>query len=67
MDPQITIGGDAGQPYLVSELDSPAVKAFTAVLDSVEKVTQNKKVTLGTVGNDCGCGGGGCNPDTCDC
>ena len=67
VDPQITIGGDAGQPYLVSEIDSPAVKAFALVLDAVEEVVRGKKVTLGTIANDCGCGGGGCNPDTCDC
>ena len=66
MDPKITIGGDAGQPYLVSEVDSPAVKAFTSVLDSVEEVMRGR-VTLGTIANDCGCGSGGCNPDKCDC
>jgi Mrp family chromosome partitioning ATPase len=66
VDPQITIGGDAGQPYLVSDVDSPAVKAFTSVLDSVEEVMRGR-VTLGTIANDCGCGSGGCNPDTCDC
>ncbi len=67
VDPKITIGGDAGQPYLVSEVDSPAVKAFTSVLDSVEEVMRGR-VTLGTIAsNACGCGSGGCNPDKCDC
>jgi ATP-binding protein involved in chromosome partitioning len=68
LDPQVTIGGDAGQPYLVSGSDSPAVKAFSEVLDSVEKATSNR-ASLAPIqqGTDCGCGGGGCNPNKCDC
>ena len=67
LDPKITIGGDAGQPHLVSNTDSPAVRAFADLLDTVENLTTNR-VSLDTVpAADCGCGGGGCNPDKCDC
>ena len=66
VDPKVTIGGDAGQPYLVSDIDSPAVKAFADLLDTVENVMSNR-VSLATVTeSDCGCAGS-CNPDTCDC
>ena len=67
LDPKITIGGDAGQPYLVSESDSPAVKAFSGLLDSVIKATENR-VSLAAIpeAKDCGCGGS-CDPDACDC
>jgi len=65
VDPKVTIGGDAGQPYLVSDVDSPAVTAFSALLDSVEEAMRGR-VSLNSVANDCGCGGD-CNPDTCDC
>jgi Mrp family chromosome partitioning ATPase len=66
VDPKITIGGDAGQPYLVSDVDSPAVTAFSALLDSVVEVMRGR-VTLAPIAGDCGCGTGGCNPDKCDC
>jgi hypothetical protein len=66
VDPKIAIGGDAGRPYLVSGVDSPAVTAFSGLLDAVEEVMRGR-VTLGTVAGGCGCGGGPCNPDSCDC
>ncbi len=68
LDPQVTIGGDDGQPYLVSDSDSPAVKAFSELLDSVEKATSNR-ISLAPIqaAADCGCGGGGCDPNKCDC
>jgi len=66
VDPKVTIGGDSGQPYLVSDVDSPAVKAFADLLDTVENVMSNR-VSLATVPeSDCGCAGS-CSPDTCDC
>jgi Mrp family chromosome partitioning ATPase len=67
LDPQVVIGGDAGQPYLVSQLESPAVKAFTALLDQVEKGLAGR-ISLKTVAPaaECGCGGS-CNPETCNC
>lgn len=66
VDPKITIGGDAGQPYLVSQADSPAVKAFSSLIAAVEEVMRGR-VSLGTIASGCGCGSGGCNPDKCDC
>ncbi len=68
MDPKVVVAGDDGAPYLSSVGDSPAITAFTHVVDNVEKICGKKKVTLGMAasGSDCGCGGT-CNPETCDC
>ena len=66
VDPRVVIAGDDGAPYLSSEGDSPAIKAFSVVIDNVEKATANKKVSLAMADSGCGCGGS-CNPDTCDC
>ena len=67
MDPRVVMGGDDGKPYLTSDSDSPAVKAFSAVVDNVIKQQAPvKPVTLATAGS-CGCGGGGCDPNKCDC
>ncbi|MBU0485503.1 MAG: P-loop NTPase [Proteobacteria bacterium] len=65
IDPQVVMGGDSGQPYLSSDADSPAVKAFEEVVTNVEKAMAGK-ITLAPVDAGCGCGGV-CNPDTCDC
>lgn len=82
MDPRVVIGGDSGQPYLSSDEDSPAVQAFTAVVDAVERrlpvkreeinPEQGLKLATGLTnvnesGCGCGCGDSGCNPDKCDC
>jgi ATP-binding protein involved in chromosome partitioning len=75
MDPRVVVGGDSGKPYLSSDEDSPAVKAFTAVVEAIElRLPVKKGVSLKTASkleniadSSCGCGGGGCNPDTCDC
>jgi len=79
MDPRVVVGGDSGKPYLSSNEDSPAVKAFAAVVEAVERrlpiikksveglklATGLQNATVSTGG--CGCGGGGCDPDKCDC
>ena len=66
MDPRVVIGGDAGSPYLSSQNDSPAVQAFAALLDKVQKNTAVDQVSLETVGA-CACGGA-CGPDDdCNC
>ena len=83
LDPRVVVGGDSGKPYLSSDEDSPAVKAFTAVVEAIErrlpinKSEDNKseeglKLATGlqnaTVSTGgCGCGDGGCNPNKCDC
>ncbi len=36
MDPQVVAGGDTGAPYLSSDADSPAVRAFAEVVRAVE-------------------------------
>ena len=65
MDPKVVLGGDDGQPYLASVGDSPAVAAFQELVDRVEKSMAGKP-SLDMASN-CGCAGGVCNPDTCDC
>jgi len=71
IDPKVVIAGDDGAPYLSSDNDSPAIKAFSQVIDNFENVIGKKKVSLQmapppAASSDCGCGGT-CNPDTCDC
>jgi Mrp family chromosome partitioning ATPase len=79
MDPRVVVGGDSGEPYLSSDEDSPAVKAFSAVVEAIERRLPVKKgVSLNTVSAaasgleniaaaSCGCGDSGCDPDKCDC
>lgn len=67
MDPRVVLGGDDGNPYLTSDTDSPAVKAFALVIDNViKKQSASAPVSLAMAGA-CGCGGGGCDPQKCDC
>ncbi|MFW8601758.1 P-loop NTPase [Desulfobacterota bacterium M19] len=61
MDPRVVIGGDEGSPYLTSTSDSPAVKAFGALIDNVVKNTPAAPVSLNVAESGCACGG------TCDC
>jgi ATP-binding protein involved in chromosome partitioning len=37
MDPKVVMAGDEGAPYLTSEVDSPAGRAFAKVIDSIER------------------------------
>ncbi len=73
MDPRVVVAGDTGVPYLSSEEETPATKAFTTVVEAVEQrlpakgISLNTVSGLGTVESSCGCGGGGCDPDKCDC
>ncbi|HEB69067.1 MAG TPA: ATP-binding protein [Desulfobulbus sp.] len=71
MDPRVVIAGDTGKPYLSSDEDTPATKAFGAVVEAIEtRMPPTGAVSLGTITpqeTGCGCGSGGCNPDTCDC
>lgn len=56
MDPKVVVAGDDGVPYLSSEGDSPAIKAFSEVVDAVENRLPPvaAPVTLNMAG------GGGC-------
>jgi Mrp family chromosome partitioning ATPase len=75
MDPRVVVAGDTGVPYLSSDEETPATKAFSVVIDAVEKRLPAKGVSLDTAaglgmadnGGGCGCGDGGCDPDKCDC
>ena len=69
MDPKVVIAGDEGAPYLSSDGDSPAIKAFSEVVKAVEIRVPPVATTLNMVDTSggCGCGTGGCKPDLCDC
>ncbi|RWX45338.1 Chromosome partitioning ATPase, Mrp family, contains Fe-S cluster [Candidatus Electrothrix marina] len=78
MDPRVVVGGDSGKPYLSSDENSPAVQAFAAVVEAVErrlpinKSAEGLKIATGLQNaavstGGCACGDGGCNPDKCDC
>jgi ATP-binding protein involved in chromosome partitioning len=58
MDPKVVIAGDDGSPYLSSDGESPAIKAFSEVVKGVE--TRNPPVAppapLPMAKPDCGCG-----------
>ncbi|MBC8316701.1 MAG: Mrp/NBP35 family ATP-binding protein [Desulfobulbaceae bacterium] len=64
--PKVVIGGDDGNPYLSSDEDSPAVKAFASIVGNVEKNMSTAKVSLGNMDSDCACGPT-CNPSKCAC
>ncbi len=69
MDPRVVMAGDDGTPYLCSDAKSPATEAFAAVVSAVENrlppVAAPAPLKMSDSG--CGCGGGPCNPTTCDC
>jgi Mrp family chromosome partitioning ATPase len=73
MDPRVVIAGDTGTPYLSSDEETPATKAFAEVVKAVEQrlpakgVSLNTASGLNTVESSCGCGSGGCDPNKCDC
>ena len=71
MDPRVVIAGDTGTPYLSSEEETPATRAFAHVVEAVEnRMPPKGSVSLDTMaaeGSTCGCGGGGCDPGKCDC
>ncbi len=62
MDPRIVVAGDDGTPYLSSNEDSPATKAFAGVLKAIETRLPPVKapVSLNIAGG-CGCGCSGSN------
>jgi len=73
MDPKVVIAGDDGVPYLSSDAKSPATEAFSKLVDSVELrlppvfAPPTLNMASAESSSDCGCGGGGCDPDKCDC
>ena len=64
MDPRVVMGGDDGDPYLSSGAESPAVDAFSTLVDSVlDNSTTATPINLNSSGS-CGCGDvGGCGDD----
>jgi septum formation inhibitor-activating ATPase MinD len=40
LDPRISTAMDAGTPFIASEPDSPAAKAFEAIVEKIEEKTE---------------------------
>ncbi len=61
MDPQVVMAGDDGKPYLSSDADSPATKAFGEVVSAVETrvppVAQPTVLKMADTDSGCACGG----------
>ncbi len=64
MDPQVVTGGDSGRPYLSSAADTPATRAFAAIVDQVVDRLPPGKKTAGLQSAGCGCG---CNTGSSSC
>ncbi len=61
MDPHVVSGGDAGTPYLSSDEDSPAIKAFAAMVDAVEQRLPPGPALANPFASGCACSSsGGC-------
>ena len=71
MDPRVVIAGDTGKPYLSSDEDTLATKAFSTVVAAVSnRLPAESKIDLNTFNpleSSCGCGSDGCDPNKCDC
>jgi ATP-binding protein involved in chromosome partitioning len=66
MDPRVVTGGDAGQPYLSSQENSPAIQAFAAVVRAVEQRLPAKGLNVLSSAS-CGCACGLEKTSTCTC
>ncbi len=64
MDPRVVVAGDDGVPYLSSETDSPAVKAFGGIITAVETrlppVAPPAPLKMAAASGSCACSSGGC-------
>ena len=64
MDPKVVIAGDDGKPYLSSGEDSPAVQAFTTIVEAVENrvpaVGPPVSLQMASEGEGCACSSSGC-------
>ena len=68
MDPKVVLAGDDGVPYLSSNAESPATKAFGDVISAVElrvpPVAQPTPLKMAASDSGCACTGGGCPSHT---
>ena len=62
MDPQVVMAGDDGTPYLSSDAESPAIRAFGEVVKAIEvrlpPVAVAAPIVMAPKESSCGCGGG---------
>jgi ATP-binding protein involved in chromosome partitioning len=61
MDPLVVLAGDDGTPYLSSDADSPATRAFSEVVKAIEirlpPVATASTLAMAPKESSCGCGG----------
>jgi hypothetical protein len=61
MDPQVVMAGDDGTPYLSSEADSPATRAFAEVVNAIvvriPPVAAAPPLVMADADSGCACGG----------
>jgi Flp pilus assembly CpaE family ATPase len=60
MDPRVVMAGDTGIPYLSTDEDTPATKAFNVIVTAVEQRLPPGPVTVNPFSGGCGCTSGGC-------
>jgi hypothetical protein len=61
MDPRVVTAGDTGVPYLSGDEDSPAIKAFDAVVKAIEQRLPPGPITVNPFApTGCACGPTGC-------
>lgn len=62
MDPKVVLAGDDGRPYLSSDADSPATKAFGELISALEArvppVAQPAPLKMAMADSGCACSGG---------
>ena len=62
MDPKVVLAGDDGTPYLSSDVDSPATKAFGELISAVEvrvpPVALPTPLKMAASDSGCACSGG---------
>ena len=62
MDPKVVMAGDDGTPYLSSDADSPATRAFGEVISAVEvrvpPIAQPTPLKMAAADSGCACSGG---------
>ena len=60
MDQHVVTAGDSGTPYLSSDEETPAIKAFDAVVTAVEQRLPPGPVSVNPFAGGCGCSSAGC-------
>ena len=69
MDPRVVVAGDTGVPYLSSKADSPAISAFTKVVEGVvtRMPAKGNAANLNMADCSCGCASDVSSDGQCNC